>query len=225
MNTIYKFKLCGAVWDDLGHLATPQIAGKSILSTSMAPTLGWPPFLSSWESHVPASVKYVAVIIVALVASTLIFSMMLPTGGCRASYSITQAEMRNIDQLCREANAMAKHDEFLRKAVPYLSRVGNHSLTCRSAHGENCTCNVGAYTFSNIADLEAQLLKPSSTQGVNSIRNARRPLASKTSNVSATPPMLRRRSTPPSPWVQRLQSSLKEPATCFGKRPEDSHAL
>ena len=124
--------------DDLGHLATPQIAGKSILS--MAPTLGWPPFLSWFESHVPASVKYIAVIIVALVASTLIFSMMLPTGGGRASSSIMQAERRNIDQLCHEANAMAKHDEFFRNAVPSLSRaVGNHSLSCRSAKGENCT--------------------------------------------------------------------------------------
>ncbi len=95
----------------------------------------------------PASVKYFAVIIVALVASTLIFSMMLPTGGRRASSSITQAKMKDIDQLCREANAMAKHDSFLRNAVPSFSRVGNHSLSCRSAEGENCSCNGGAYTF------------------------------------------------------------------------------
>ena len=118
----------------------------------------------------PASVKYIAVIIIALVASTLIFSMMLPTGGRRASSSITQAEMRNIDQLYHEANAMAKHDVFLRNAVPSLSRVGNHSLSCRSAHGENCTCNGGAYTFSDVADLEAQLLRPGNTDGVRHIK-------------------------------------------------------
>jgi hypothetical protein len=122
---------------------------------------------------VPASVKYVAVIIVELVATALMFSMMLPTGGRCASSSITQAEMRSIDQLCHEANAMAKHDKFLRNEVPYLLRMGNHSLSCRSAQGENCSCNGGAYTFSDVADLEAQLLKPSSTQGVNSIQNVK----------------------------------------------------
>ncbi len=115
----------------------------------------------------PASVKYLAVIIVALVASTLIFSMMLPTGGCRASSSITQAEMKDIDQLCREANAMAKHDEFLRQSVPSLSRVGNHRRSCRSAQGGNCSCNWGSYTFSDVADLEAQLLKPGNKNGVS----------------------------------------------------------
>jgi hypothetical protein len=61
--------------------------------------------------------EVLAVIIVALVASTLLFSMMLPSGGSRASSRITQAEMKDIDQLCREANAMAKHNKFLRNAV------------------------------------------------------------------------------------------------------------
>ncbi len=74
-------------------LALLQNAGNEIFS--MAPTLGWPPpFLSWWEPHVPATLKYVAVIVIALVAYTLIASMMLPTGGHRASTSsITQAEM------------------------------------------------------------------------------------------------------------------------------------
>ncbi len=49
--------------------------------------------MSLWESHVPASVKYVTVIIIALVAYKLIVIMMLPTGGQHASSSITQAEM------------------------------------------------------------------------------------------------------------------------------------
>ena len=129
----------------------------------MAPTLGWPPFLSWCESHVPTSGKYVAVIIVALVASTLIGSMMLPrvpTGGHHAPSSITRAEMQEIDQFCREAKAMAQHDEFLRNTVPSLSGVGNHRPSCRSAQGGNCSCNGGAYTFADVDDVEAQLLRP-----------------------------------------------------------------
>ncbi len=94
----------------------------------MAPTLGWPLSLSWLESHVPASVKYVAVIIVALVATTLIFLMMLPTSGCLASSSITQAEMRSIDQLCHEANAMAKHHHhhasLLNSSIKQVNCVG-----------------------------------------------------------------------------------------------------
>jgi hypothetical protein len=167
-NTKHKSCQCGAVLNDLGHLATPEIAGKSILF--MAPTLGWPPFLSWCESYVSASLKYVAMIIVVLMASTLIFSMMLPTGGHCASSRITQAEMIDIDQFCREANAMAKHDEFLRNAVPIFSRVGNHSHSCCSAQGTNCSCNGGTYTFSDVDDLEAQLLKPGDAHCVRNIQ-------------------------------------------------------
>jgi hypothetical protein len=118
---------------------------------------------------VPASVNYCAVIILALVASMFIFSMMLPMGGCRASSSITQAEMKDIDQLCCEAHAIAKHDEFLRQSVPSLSIVGNHRPLCSSAQRGNCSCNGGSYTFSDVVDLEAQLVKPGNKNGVKHI--------------------------------------------------------
>jgi hypothetical protein len=68
---------------------------------------------------------------------------------------------------------MAKHYKFLRNEVPSLLRVGNNSFLCLSAQGENCSCNGVAYSFSDVADLEAQLLNPSSTQGVNTIGNVK----------------------------------------------------
>ncbi len=86
---------------------------------------------------------------------------------------LAQAKMRNIDQLCHEADAIAEHDEFFRNAVPSLSRVGNHRLSCRSAQGGNCSCNWGAYTFSDLADLESHLLKPGNTQGVKNIQKVK----------------------------------------------------
>jgi hypothetical protein len=72
---------------------------------------------------VPASVKYIAVIIIAWVVSTFIVSTMLPRvpmGGCHASRRITLAEMQDIDQLCGDANAMAEHNVFFEKcsAIP-----------------------------------------------------------------------------------------------------------
>jgi hypothetical protein len=51
--------------------------------------------------------------------------------------------------------------------------MGNHRLSCHSAQGENCSCNKGAYTISDIADLEAQLLKPGNTHNVRNIHKVK----------------------------------------------------
>ena len=46
----------------------------------MAPYSGLPPPRLYWESHVPLFIQFMAALIVAMMAYTLILSMMLPAG-------------------------------------------------------------------------------------------------------------------------------------------------
>ncbi len=66
---------------------------------------------------------------------------------------------------------MVKHDDFLKNAAPSVSRVGNHRLLCCSAQGENCSCNGGSNTYSDLADPDPQLLKPGNADSTRNIRN------------------------------------------------------
>jgi hypothetical protein len=126
---------------------------------SVAPTLGWPPFLSWLESHVPALVKYIAVIIIALVASTLIVSMVVPrvpTGGHHASRRITEQKWEIL------INFVAKPIQW--RNTTYFWDMQCHLcpeseiISCRSAlRGKTAAATGGACTFSDVADLEAQL--------------------------------------------------------------------
>ena len=61
----------------------------------MAPASGLPPLLAWWERHVPLSIQYVAVIIVAMMAYTLISIMMIPSG---ARTAISQQEIELMSQ-------------------------------------------------------------------------------------------------------------------------------
>ncbi len=54
-----------------------------------------------------------------------------------------------------------------------LLRLGNHREACPASHGGKCSCNNGAYNFLEVADLEAQLLKPGHVDWTKSIQQVK----------------------------------------------------
>jgi hypothetical protein len=141
---------------------------KSAPMLSTAPDVGWPPLLLAWlESHVPRSIQYAAAIIVALMVYTLILSMMLPSGDCRGrpSPEMTAREIMQagLAQIADEVRSMEEHHRFLRSGEPLQPRVDNHRRLCTTWSGGSCNCNRGAFTFSEMDDVESQLLNTSNS--------------------------------------------------------------
>ena len=117
----------------------------------------------------PLSIQYMAVIIVALMAYTLVFIMML-SGGDRGR---SNPEMNvggipfTMDQIGVDVNSMEEHNKFLRSGNPSLLRIKQHRPLCTSFSNGVCNCNRGTYTFSEINDVEAQLLRPGNAGGTS----------------------------------------------------------
>ena len=87
---------------------------------SMAPYSGLSSLRSCWESHVPLYIQYMAAIIVAMMAYTLILSMMPPSG----HQSQPRPEMIvgdipfTMDQIAEDVKSMEEHNKFLRSVNP-----------------------------------------------------------------------------------------------------------
>jgi len=118
------------------------------------------------------------VIMFAMIVCTLMMITMLRVhrGGARnAANHFTQAEMDNIAQLSREAQAMKEHDTFLRNDEPSLERMGDHRRECNIFRNGDCSCQRGAYSIAEVRDLENQLLQTENAvekaRGTMSIRN------------------------------------------------------
>jgi hypothetical protein len=88
--------------------------------------------------------------------------------------SITPEGRRYLHELSQRASNISKDQAFLGNTKPSISRINSHRHSCASSRfsGGNCSCNGGAYTFADVDDLEAQLLKSESGQqdGLKSIQ-------------------------------------------------------
>ncbi len=123
----------------------------------------------------PLYIQYMAAIIIAMIAYALIVSMMLPAG--------YQAQPRpdmiigsipfTMDQISDEVKSMEEQQKFLNSRNKSLSRVNNHRASCTSFLRGSCNCNRGAFTFSEINDVESQLLNTETAVRTKSIQRVR----------------------------------------------------
>ena len=133
----------------------------------MAPSSGLPPPQLYCESHVPLFIQFMAALIVAMMAYTLIVSMMLPAG----YHARPRPEMIiggipfNMNQISDEVKSMEEQHKFLNSRNTSLLRVDSHRASCTSFSSGSCNCNRGAFTFSEINDVESQLLRPGNASG------------------------------------------------------------
>jgi hypothetical protein len=118
-------------------------------------------------------VKNIAVIMFAMIVCTLIIIMMLKGGACNAANHFTQAEMDNIAQLSREAQAMKEHHTFLRNDQPSLESMGNHRRGCYVFRNGDCISQRGAYSIVEVQDLENQLLQTGNARGPKTFQNVK----------------------------------------------------
>ena len=83
---------------------------------------------------------------------------------------ITQDIQSSLQQITVEMNSMEGHHNFLMSGKPSIERINNHRTTCSFSSLGSCNCNRGAYTFSEINDVEAQLLRTGNAGGTKSIQ-------------------------------------------------------
>jgi hypothetical protein len=147
---------------------------------SMAPDSGWPPLLlARLESHVPRSIQYAAAIIVALMVYTLILSIMLPSGDSRQQprpeMTAREIMQAGLAQIADEVRSMEEHHRFLRSGEPLQPRVDNHRRSCTTWSCGSCNCNRGAFTFTftEMDDVESQLLNTGTATGTKSIQRVK----------------------------------------------------
>jgi hypothetical protein len=121
--------------------------------------------------------SHTVTIIVLLIGLTLFFSSMmhLHDGSSQqpsniSSSSITLEGRQYLYDLSQRSSELAKDQAFLTDVNPSISRIHSHQRSCASfsAPGAYCSCNEGAYSFANIDDVEAQLLKPGTSNAVKS---------------------------------------------------------
>ena len=141
-----------------------------------APASGWLP--SGWWDCMPIHMSHTVTIIVLLIGITLLFSGMMhssqdgrlqPSNNSRSS--ITLEGRHYLHNLTQRASEIAKDQAFLTDDKSSISRIDSHRRSCASfrAPGVNCSCNGGAYTFADVDDVEAQLLKPGKANAVKAI--------------------------------------------------------
>ena len=141
-----------------------------------APNSGWLPS-GSWDC-MPVHMSHTVTIIVLLIGLTLLFSGMMHSSqdgrvqpSNISSSSITLEGRQYLYNLTQRASNIAKDQAFLTDVNPSISRIDSHRRSCASfrAPGVNCSCNGGAYTFADVDDVEAQLLKPGKANAVKAI--------------------------------------------------------
>jgi hypothetical protein len=77
----------------------------------------------------------------------------------------------NMDQISDEVKSMEEQRKFLNNSNASLLRVDNHRASCTSFSRGYCNCNRGAFTFSEIDDVESQLLKTDTESKTKSIQH------------------------------------------------------
>ena len=126
----------------------------------------------------PVHISHTVTIIVLFIGLTLLFSGMmhsLQDGRIQhsniSSSSITLEGRQYLNDLSHRASEIAKDQAFLTDDNPSITRIHSHRRSCTSlsAPGAYCSCNGGAYTFADVDDVEAQLLKPGNKNGVKTI--------------------------------------------------------
>ena len=80
---------------------------------------------------------------------------------------------------------IAKEQVFLRNDAPCISRIPRPLCASSTVGGGNCNCNGGAFTFADIDDVEAQLLKPGNGNGVKAMKRVNPNTAQGVENISA----------------------------------------
>ena len=163
-----------------GRTVLPLRKSRQIWSLAMkmpAPASGW--LSSGWWDRMPVHMSHTVTIIVLLIGLTLLFSGMMHSHDGRAqqlsnisSSSITLEGRQYLHDLSRRASELAKDQAFLTDDNPSISRIHTHRRSCASLSvpGAYCSCNGGAYTFADVDDVEAQLLKPGKPSELKSIR-------------------------------------------------------
>ena len=142
-----------------------------------APASGWLP--SGLWDRMPVHMSHTVTIIVLLIGLTLLFSGMMHSSqdgrvqpSNISSSSITLEGRQYLNDLSQRASEIAKDQAFLTDDNPSITRIHSHRRSCTSlsALGAYCSCNGGAYTFADVDDVEAQLLKPGKSNGVKTIQ-------------------------------------------------------
>jgi hypothetical protein len=127
----------------------------------------------------PVHMSHTVTIIVLLIGLTLLFSGMMHSHDGRvlvppsniSSSSINLEGRQYLYDLSLRASEIAKEQAFLTDDNPSISRIDSHRQSCASLNGGGvcCSCKGGAYTFADVDDVEAQLLKPGKTNVVKTI--------------------------------------------------------
>jgi hypothetical protein len=111
---------------------------------------------------VPRSIQYAVAIIIALMVYSLVLNLMLPSGDHRGrprpEMTASEFMQAGLAHIAHEVKSMADDHIFLRSGEPLLPRPKNHRRSGTTFAGRSCNCNGGAYTFSEIEEVEAQLL-------------------------------------------------------------------
>jgi hypothetical protein len=143
----------------------------------------------------PVHISHTATIIILLIGLAKLFSGMthlqsarvLPNTIPRSPSSITAEGWHHLNQLYQRASMIAKEQVFLRNDAPCISRINLNRPLCVSSTvgGGNCNCNGGDFTFTDIDDVEAQLLKPGNGNGVKAMILVNPDTAQGVENISA----------------------------------------
>ena len=161
---------------ECGEAAPQNSRQRLLLAMKVAAVAsGWLP--SGWWDRMPVHMSHTVTIIVMLIGLTLLFSGMMHSQGSNvppsnnSSSSITPEGWQHLHDLSMRASNLAKDQAFLNIEQPSILRINSHRHSCASLSvgGENCSCHGGAYTFADVEDVEAQLLKPGNSNGVKSI--------------------------------------------------------
>jgi hypothetical protein len=78
-----------------------------------------------------------------------------------------------MGQISDEVKSMEEQHKFLKSGNTSLLRVDSHRASCKSFSRGSCNCNRGAITFSEINDVESQLLNTETTVKTKSIQRVR----------------------------------------------------
>ena len=75
-----------------------------------------------------------------------------------------------MDQISDEVKSMEEQHKSLKSGNASLLRVNSHRASCTSFSRVSCNCNRGALTFSEINDVESQLLNTGTAVKTKSIQ-------------------------------------------------------
>ena len=129
----------------------------------------------------PVHMSHTVTIIVLLIGLTLLFSGIMHSSqdgsvlrvqpSNISSSSITLEDRQHLYDLTLRASELAKDQAFLTDVNPSISRIHSHRQSCASfsAPGAYCSCNGGAFSFADVDDVEAQLLRSGTSNAVKSI--------------------------------------------------------